>query len=341
VLSVWAHERPHTGKTMKAIREEFLQRFGKEAPAKGNILRLSKKTFQTGSVLDRQRSGRPKTRGAVTDMVDESLMRSPAKSTRKRSAELNVSRTTLRRVLHIDLGARAYRPMAVNELSDADMERRVQACNVLLNDFRALAQRRRVLFTDECAIYLSMRARNVYMWSKANPHFYDELKQHPPHLMMWAGVTASDVVGPYFFPAGGVTGEVYWELLENWLIPELDARGLRNTITLQQDGAPAHYALQVRETLDREFPGWIGRGGRRDWPPRSPDLTTCDNWLWSFVKERVSAQRIQTVDELRESVLAAFGAITPVMLRNASRRTWRRITLCRDNDGIHTDVIDH
>ena len=31
---------------------------------------------------------------------------------------------------------------------------------------------------------------------------------------------------------------------------------------------------------------WIGRGGPVAWPPRSPDLTPPDYFLWGFVKEK-------------------------------------------------------
>lgn len=45
----------------------------------------------------------------------------------------------------------------------------------------------------------------------------------------------------------------------------------------QQDGAPSHYALHVREYLVTMFPKrWIGRRGFVEWPARSLDLTPLD-----------------------------------------------------------------
>ncbi|CAI6344004.1 unnamed protein product [Macrosiphum euphorbiae] len=55
---------------------------------------------------------------------------------------------------------------------------------------------------------------------------------------------------------------------------------------LQQDGAPAHFSVQVRTFLNENFSGWIGIV---DWPPRSPDLTPCDFALWGILKDRVFA----------------------------------------------------
>ena len=45
----------------------------------------------------------------------------------------------------------------------------------------------------------------------------------------------------------------------------------------QQDGAPPHNYLSLREHLDITFPNsWIGRNGPIAWPPRSPDLSVLD-----------------------------------------------------------------
>ncbi|KAJ4436416.1 hypothetical protein ANN_19049 [Periplaneta americana] len=49
----------------------------------------------------------------------------------------------------------------------------------------------------------------------------------------------------------------------------------------QHDGAPAHYAFAVRNCINERFPyRWIGRSGSVQGPPRSPDLTPMDFFLW-------------------------------------------------------------
>ena len=44
---------------------------------------------------------------------------------------------------------------------------------------------------------------------------------------------------------------------------------------------------------------WIGRGGPVAWPPRSPDITSPDYFLWGFVKERVMAVVSTTPDDMK------------------------------------------
>ena len=56
----------------------------------------------------------------------------------------------------------------------------------------------------------------------------------------------------------------------------------------------------MRRRLDRQFPGhWIGRHGPVEWPPRSPDLTALDFYLWGHLKAMVHQVKIQNMDHLK------------------------------------------
>jgi hypothetical protein len=76
------------------------------------------------------------------------------------------------------------------------------------------------------------------------------------------------------------------------------------------------------------------------WPSRSPDLTTPDSALLEFIKERVSKMWYRTTEVLRAAVKESFTHVTPDYLHKPSARTWRRIQLCYDNEGLHTDVLN-
>jgi hypothetical protein len=85
-----------------------------------------------------------------------------------------------------------------------------------------------------------------------------------------------------------ITGIVYLDMLKQFLIPQLYEDDQEGRIHFQQDGAPPHYVEEVREYLNTRFPGrWIGRSAPIAWPPRSPDLTPLDIFLWGFIKDRV------------------------------------------------------
>jgi len=78
----------------------------------------------------------------------------------------------------------------------------------------------------------------------------------------------------------------------------------------QHDGAPAHFAVQVRTDLAQRFGHrWIARGGAVSWPPRSPDLTSLDFFLWGHVKSLVYETPVETEQDLIGQITAAFEII--------------------------------
>jgi len=58
-----------------------------------------------------------------------------------------------------------------------------------------------------------------------------------------------------------------------------------------------------------------------------------------IIKGRVAAHRYNNNEDLRRAVEDAFRTITPKMLRRMSHRTWRRIRLCVQHQGAHTDSL--
>jgi hypothetical protein len=132
-------------------------------------------------------------------------------------------------------------------------------------------------------------------------------------------------------------------MLSEWLLPQLQQAGIKDTVVLQLDGVPPHFALHVRDYLNETFQRqWIGRSSEASpapfaWPPtRSPDMTILDNALWGFIKERVSKMQYRTTEVLR----AAVTHVTLDYMCKTSARTWRRIQLCYDNEGLHTDILN-
>jgi hypothetical protein len=77
--------------------------------------------------------------------------------------------------------------------------------------------------------------------------------------------------------------------------------------------------------LNRVFPQlWIGRAANGDnnllpWPPRSPDLTSCDFFIWEFVTDNIYVPPLPTpIQELRDRITYTLQAITVDMLH----RVW-------------------
>jgi hypothetical protein len=157
-------------------------------------------------------------------------------------------------------------------------------------------------------------------------------------------MSVQQVYGPFFFPEKTVNGITYLRMLQNWLFPQPQDE-LQNII-FQQDGAPPHFLNGVREWLNDFVPyRWIGRRGPNDlvflqWPPRSPNLTPCDFFLWGYVKDRVYMPPLPTnLPELRCTIVAAVATITPDMLT----RVWEEfnywVDVCRVTNGAHIELL--
>ncbi|KAJ4450238.1 hypothetical protein ANN_01657 [Periplaneta americana] len=70
---------------------------------------------------------------------------------------------------------------------------------------------------------------------------------------------------------------------------------------------------------------------RNLWPPRSPDLTTPDFFLWGYLKDRVYATRPQTLDDLKQEIQVIDNRV----LQRVASNMERRVELCLMQDGGH------
>lgn len=78
-------------------------------------------------------------------------------------------------------------------------------------------------------------------------------------MTVWCAISIKQVIGPYYFAHSIVNEDGYLSSLNNVFFPLLP--GLPPDTHFQQNGAPPHYRVAVRQVLDDKFPGsWIGRG---------------------------------------------------------------------------------
>ena len=102
----------------------------------------------------------------------------------------------------------------------------------------------------------------------------------------------------------------------------------------QQDGAPPHYHSDVRSFLDEVLPNrWIGRRGFVEYPPRSPDLTPLDFFLWGYLKDKVYATKPATVTELREAIEHECVQIPRELFHDVCDSIAWRCQQCLDQNG--------
>ena len=122
----------HKLKSPTAVQRKFRNEFGQDPPYTNNIKRWFKNFMETGSILNRKRSGRPSIDEETVNVVYVAFHRKPRKSIRVASNKLAIPRSTVHKVLHKRLWLHAYKLQIVQALKPDDHPRRAAVANLRL-----------------------------------------------------------------------------------------------------------------------------------------------------------------------------------------------------------------
>lgn len=329
------------------VRELFNQVHpGRTQISQSTVCKILKKYEEHGYVKNLPKSGRPKIDDNIQLDVLLSVEENPHSVSRQIALDMGISHKSAQTIWHKEK-YHPYKVCLVHELNEDDFDRRLQFCEIMQpichqdQNFAA-----NILFSDEATFYLNgtVNKQNCRYWSKENPRWIQEARsQSPEKLNVWAGILKDKVIGPFFFE-GNLTGEGYMEFLQLDLLPALvtlypdpnNPDRPSPEIWLQQDGAPPHYARQVREYLSLTFPRkWIGRRGPIEWPARSPDMTPLDFFLWGYLKSKVYFNRPRNIDELKCRITMEIRKISIEIIHNVQEEFVSRLGHCQVVNGHH------
>ena len=327
------------------VQRRFRLRYQIDPPNGWNIRRWYRQFVDTGCVCKGKSPGRPRVSEENVAGIQAAYQRSPTKSTRRASRELQLPKTTVWRVLRRRLVMKPYKLQLLQALNNDDKHKRVefsgQIQDVIDNDNNFSE---RIVFSDEACFHLSgkVNKQNVRIWGLQNPHAHIEHFRDSQKVNVFCAISCSSVYGPFFFDGNTVNGTQYLHMLQNWLFPRLN----NDNLIFQQDGAPPHWSRQVRQFLNETLPNrWIGRQGADDlalfsWPPRSPDLTPCDFFLWGLIKDTVYVPPLpQNLDELKNRIRTAITSVTPDMLCRVWQEFEYRCDIVRVAGGGHIEHL--
>lgn len=293
------------------------------------------------TVANLPKTGRPPTATNDEIQIDvaQDIVENPRLSCKEVAAMNNISKTSAWRILKKKLKFHPYKVHIVHELLFGDAERRIVFCETMMqrinNDPHYL---RNIVFSDEATFQLNgnVNSQNCRYWCDENPYeFHEGHTQYPQKVNVWAGIRNGTIIGPFRID-GNLNGPNYLDMLRNTIIPALQqATGENfNNIQFQQDGAPPHWTVPVREYLNEVFPNrWIGRDGPTPWPARSPDLTPLDFFLWGYLKSKVYATPPQNLDDLWNRIQQQAALIDEEMIKKAVDSFEMRIAYCQIVNG--------
>lgn len=329
----------------------YAERFpGRPRPSPQQFTHLIIRARETGNLQTRQgRDGGPGRHQRILDAEEHVLNlaeENPSISTRRIARQIGISNRIVWRTLR-ENQLYPFHVQRVHALLPQDRPLRVEFCRWFLRQHHEIPSFvSNVLVTDESTFTRDgiNNCHNTHIWSVENPHAVRRGHfQQRYSLNVWAGLVNGQLIGPFVLPHR-LTGNDYLHFLENSL-PELledVPLNVRRNMWFLHDGAPAHFSHLVREHLNNIFENKvIGRGGPVPWPPRSPDLTPMDFYLWGLMKAMVYNTEIVDLEDLRNRVQAAAAEIRQQGLGLAEYvESWvRRARLCIQQVGANFEHL--
>lgn len=334
-------------------RRRFSSRYNirrlRDAPSE-DLIRLWVRRFKTtSSAANNTRPGPSRT--SRTDdnieLVANSLRDNPRQSVRKRAAALGLPKTIVHEILKKDLKMHPFEIQIVQALKPDDFNLRKSFCETMLQRFRTVNT---IFWSDEAHFHLngSVNKQNCRYWSHKgqNPRLKHQQPLHSPKVTVWCALSSRGIIGPYFFEnrqgqAITVTGVSYRRMLNDYFLPILREHPAYSSQTwFQQDGATPHTARETMALLRDLFPNkLISRFADLPWPPRSPDLTPMDFFLWGYLKSKVYETAPPTISALKENIVREVNGIPTSLLQRVARNTEARFQECIRRDGKHLDEI--
>lgn len=326
---------------------EFNNRHPGRSVSRSTVQRINNIFDETGSIsknlLKTRQNGR---RGLVenNNQILQYFSDNPRNSVRTASLDLHIPRESIRRCLRQNK-IKPFKPKFLHTLEPGDEERRLEFCYWLQGEYLHNGNfLNEILFTDEATFTTNgvVSSQNCRHWSAENPEFIiNARRQYSQKINVWCGILRDRIIGPFFFE-GNLNAAGFLNFLEIEFRNALDELPLRYRLNLklQLDGSPIHNARLIRNWLDNNFENcWIGRNSPFcEWPPRSPDLTPLDFFLWGILKQNVYKSRPHNLQELQARINRSCEEITPQQIRNVILNVRKRNDKCIVENGGLVEV---
>ena len=282
--------------------------------------------------------------------IAESSTRIPFAQLRNET-NLPVSEQTLRRHL-CEAGIRKWKAVNRPLLTKQHAKKRLEWARA--HRHWIVDNWRKVLWSDECSVAKDSDTREVWVFRRQNKHekylpqnIRGKSKSGNLSQMMWA-TFVSDKLGPIVFFQGNVNSQAYISMLEQNLLPFLNA--LRQDditdLVFQQDNAPAHTSKKTKAFLEAASQQPEHGFTIMDWPPNSPDMNPIEH-LWAHIKLELHKRYPDTMllqgspdhirKVLRQRLMEVWWEIVPGVLNRLVESMPQRVLDLIHAHGWYTD----
>ncbi|KAF2350943.1 Protein of unknown function DUF4817 [Trinorchestia longiramus] len=341
--SYWNMKQQKSEQVRRAFNETFPER---NSPDKKTVYRTVRKFNEHGSISNQYKgkSGRKIIQRTVNNIaiVQRAITENPTTSVRRN--ETNLSKSTFHKILKKDIRLHPYKIQIKHELQPCDDARRREFCNWFISKDQRFTEM--LVVTDEAAFTMNERVntQNTRFWSNNPPEgnvFEKSIRREK--LSAWAGFYGNgNFIGPFFYDEN-LTEEIYLKMLNELIIRSLKLANPGNQfqrLWFQQHGAPAHQRIIVKARLQKVFgQRIISLENAVEWPPRNPDITPCDFFLWGYVKERVFKTTPPSLIILRQRNEGVFQELKEngEMIRKTLRSMVDRSNTFPERNGGHAE----
>lgn len=324
----------------KSVRSEFNSKFNRDIKSKNAIYKIVNKWNETGSVLNRQHN---RTRTVLTEQklkeIDKNFADYPRRPLHEHGSMNGVSVGSMQNAVKL-LGIRDWKTRVVHQLQPEDYPKRIEFCNW----FKEFAKEKEILdltvFSDEAWFHLCgfVSSSNMHYWAREPPNECHEVPLHSPKIGVWCGLSRRRIYGPIFFEK--TIDKYEYERIIHEFIGELEEDVIKFGY-FQQDGASPHRSDHMAPILNGYFADRIITLKTKklqveaDWPPRSPDLTPLDFYLWGDMKKKVYKREPNDLNDLKKYIEEEINKVSVSTLHKVFENMDKRIELCIANNGQH------
>jgi inhibitor of nuclear factor kappa-B kinase subunit alpha len=335
---------------MRIAKGYGAKRMLKEFPHKNwslaGVNRLLKNIADSGSSA---RKARPMSRRTPENIaaVEEMIMSQESQPGTHRSLneiarEIEVSRSTVRNIVHNELKLKCLKKKRAQELTEANKFTRFVRAKQLLRHYPQ-SKVHFIWFTDEklFTVAAPKNAQNDRLYVPTGTlkkqvsaaRLLKTRSTFTKSVMVSVGVSSLGATELIFIDPGVKINGAYYRdvLLSQQLLPAIRALSGEFFI-FQQDSAPAHRAYDTVEMLRLNTPAFIPP---TLWPPNSPDLNPVDYKIWGVLQERVYRTRIRDVDHLKERLVEEWTQFDQKIIDGSINQWRKRLRACVSADGGH------